>query len=124
VSTLASVLLSIVIVAIHRQPPTPAMTIRPTPSARDEHATGQSADRRVTLGVLLAALCWTWSAGAQGAADLKPPMPIEAIGGILNAFRTHDVIGLCAGADHGDARGPAFIVSLIRDPGFAPGRSV
>ena len=28
------------------------------------------------------------------------------------------MIGLSAGADHGDARGPAFVVSLIRDARF------
>jgi hypothetical protein len=70
------------------------------------------------IGALLLALCWTGSARAQKAADLKPPTPTEAVGGILEAFRTHDVIGLSAGADHGDARGPAFVVSLIRDDRF------
>jgi hypothetical protein len=47
-------------------------------------------------------------------------MPTEAIGGILNVFRTNDAVGLSAGADHGDPRGPAWVVSLIHDPRFAP----
>src|SRR5258708_4234514 len=73
----------------------------------------------INFAAWLAPLCWTWSAGGQGAADLKPAIPIEAISGILNAFRTHDVIGLGAGADHDDPRGSGFVVSLIHDPEFA-----
>ena len=72
--------------------------------------------RTIASGVsaLLAGVCWATSARAQGAK--KPPVPVDAIEGILDAFRRHDVVGLSAGADHGDARGPEFVVSLIRDP--------
>jgi len=48
-----------------------------------------------------------------------PPVPVEPIGAILDAFRTHDVVGLSAGETHGDVRGPAFVAALIRDPRFA-----
>jgi hypothetical protein len=48
-------------------------------------------------------------------------IPVEPIGAILDAFNTHDVVGLSAGEGHGDVAGPgAFVVSLIRDPRFAP----
>jgi hypothetical protein len=48
------------------------------------------------------------------------PQPVEPIGAILDAFHTHAVVGLSAGEGHGDARGSAFVVSLIKDPRFAP----
>jgi hypothetical protein len=47
---------------------------------------------------------------------LKPPVPVDAVAGVADAFRTHRVIGLSPGQGHGDARGPAFVVALIRDP--------
>ena len=56
----------------------------------------------------------------QDTATRKAPLPVEPIPGIFDAFRTHDVVGLSAGESHGDERGPAFVVSLIRDPRFAP----
>jgi len=56
--------------------------------------------------------------GLQSAAPAAPA-PVEPIGALLDAFKTHDVVGLSAGESHGDVRGPAFVVSLIRDPRFA-----
>ena len=51
---------------------------------------------------------------------LAQPVPVEPIGAILEAFKTHDVVGLSAGEGHDDAAGPdAFVISLIRDPRFA-----
>ena len=55
---------------------------------------------------------------AQPAAPLRPLLPIDAIGGILDAFRTHSVVGIDAGAESGDRRGNDFLLSLIRDPRF------
>jgi len=56
--------------------------------------------------------------GLQSAAPAVPA-PVEPIGALLDAFKTYDVVGLSAGEGHGDVRGPAFVVSLIRDPRFA-----
>lgn len=52
-------------------------------------------------------------------APLKPIAPIEPIAAVVDAFRSHDVIGLQAGESHGDERGPAFVISVMRDPRFA-----
>jgi hypothetical protein len=55
------------------------------------------------------------------ASTLKPPTPVEPIGAILDAFKTHDLVGLGPAEGHGDIAGPgAFVVSLINDPRFAP----
>lgn len=59
------------------------------------------------------------AARAQSTTPRNSPVPIDAIQGILDAFRNHDVVGLSPGADHGDARGPAFVLSLVRDRRFA-----
>ena len=79
---------------------------------------------------MLKKLIWTLTGGflvtfalavpsADRGAQLRPPVPIEPIGGIVDAFRDHDVVGLSAGEGHGDVRGTEFVVALIRDPRFA-----
>ncbi|HLG60108.1 MAG TPA: hypothetical protein VI485_32505 [Vicinamibacterales bacterium] len=45
-------------------------------------------------------------------------VPLEPIGAILDAFRTHQVVALGEGA-HGNERGHAFRLTLLRDPRFA-----
>src|SRR5437016_5670482 len=50
---------------------------------------------------------------------LPAPVAVEPIAAIINAFRSHDVVGLSAGEGHGDERGLGFLLSLIRDPRFA-----
>lgn len=44
--------------------------------------------------------------------------PIDPVTGILEAFRSHDVVAICDGG-HGCEQAYAFRVSLIRDPRFA-----
>lgn len=44
--------------------------------------------------------------------------PTDPITGILEAFKTHDVVALCDGG-HGCEQAYAFRISLIRDPRFA-----
>ena len=46
-----------------------------------------------------------------------PAVPVEAIGGIVSAFRTHRLVGLSEGP-HGNIEGHRFRLSLIRDPRF------
>jgi hypothetical protein len=48
----------------------------------------------------------------------KPALPVEAIGGIVGAFRTHQLVGLSEGP-HGNIEGHRFRLSLIRDPRFS-----
>jgi hypothetical protein len=69
------------------------------------------------LLVLLPALATMSSAGEQEAAR-PPAVPLEPIGAILDAFRSHQVVALGEG-DHGNEQGHAFRLSLIRDPRFA-----
>jgi hypothetical protein len=55
------------------------------------------------------------SAGAQ---DARPSVPIDPVAGILDAFRTHDIVALGEGA-HGNEQGAAFRLALVRDARFA-----
>jgi hypothetical protein len=55
---------------------------------------------------------------ARQTPTLRPPTPVEPIPAIIEALRTHRVVALSAGAGHDDARGPDFVVSLIRDSRF------
>jgi hypothetical protein len=54
--------------------------------------------------------------GLSQTLPLKPIAPIEPIAAIVDAFKTAPVIGMQAGVGHSDARGFAFIISLLRDP--------
>src|SRR6266481_3150300 len=67
----------------------------------------------ITSGLCCALLVATASAAPAA------PVPLEPIGALLDAFKTSEVVGLSPGESHGDLRGPAFVVSLIRDPRFA-----
>jgi hypothetical protein len=64
-------------------------------------------------------VCATSLPAAQVAQTANPLVPVPAISAIIQALRTHDVVGLSAGEGHGDARGREFVVSLIRDPQFS-----
>jgi hypothetical protein len=56
------------------------------------------------------------SADQAGAGAARPAAPVNAITGILDAFRRHDIVGL--GDAHGDQQGEQFQLALIRDPRF------
>ncbi len=65
------------------------------------------------LGAILEILGWVrWSHPPQPLKDLAP---VDAIAGIADALRTYPIIGLSPGDGHGDERGPAFVIALIRD---------
>ena len=68
------------------------------------------------LTILLAAWLALTPLGPQ--ATSKPAVPVEAIGGIIEAFRTHQLVGLSEGP-HGNIEGHLFRLSLIRDPRFS-----
>jgi hypothetical protein len=55
-----------------------------------------------------------WPAGAQQNGKPTPASPIEAIAGILETFRLHDVVALCD--PHGNQQLHDFLLTLIRDP--------
>src|SRR5947209_19151961 len=55
-----------------------------------------------------------WVQPAGPPPPLKAPAPIDAIAGIADALRSSPVIGLSPGDGHGDERGPAFVIALIR----------
>ena len=48
---------------------------------------------------------------------VRPAVPMDPIAGILDAFRTHEIVALCDA--HGNEQSQAFLRSLVRDPGFA-----
>jgi hypothetical protein len=56
--------------------------------------------------------------GSQGLATPSPAVPVEPVGAIVEALRTHDVVALGEG-DHGNEQGHAVRLSLVRDPRFA-----
>jgi hypothetical protein len=59
----------------------------------------------------------TSSITAQQGSPLRPAVPVEPIGAIMDAFRSHSIVALSE--DHGNEQGHAFRLSLIRDPRFA-----
>ena len=73
-------------------------------------------------GLLIVALLCTAAgnglAGRQPAHAAIPAVPIDPITGILDTFRTHDVVALSEG-NHGNEQGHAFRLALIREPRFA-----
>ena len=73
-------------------------------------------------GLLIVALLCTAAgnglAGRQSAHAAIPAVPIDPITGILDTFRTHDVVALSEG-NHGNEQGHAFRLALIREPRFA-----
>ena len=74
--------------------------------------------RRRALSILLCALVTGASSAAQQAPSSRPAVPVEPTTAILDAFRSHDIVGLGEGA-HGNEQGHAFRLSLIRDPRFS-----
>jgi len=71
--------------------------------------------RRVVVPVILVAGVRVLLS-AQAATS--PAVPIDPITGILEMFKTHDVVALSEG-NHGNEQGHAFRLALIRDPRFA-----
>jgi hypothetical protein len=47
---------------------------------------------------------------------LRPAVPLEPVAAIVDAFRSHSVVAVTAG--HGQERGYAFLLTLVRDPRF------
>jgi hypothetical protein len=62
-------------------------------------------------------LSFALGAASSGHAQAKPAAPVEAIGAILDAFRTHAVVTLPEW--HGDRAMLDFTLKLVRDPRFA-----
>lgn len=71
-------------------------------------------DLRLWLALSLATLAFTTTVQGQ-----IPPAPTAtpAIDGIMDAFKTHPLVGL--GDDHGMAQEEDFYAALVRDPRFA-----
>lgn len=72
--------------------------------------------RRFQARVLAIAAALGVSLSAQSTA-VKPAVPVDPIAGILDAFRTHEIVALCDA--HGNEQSQAFLRSLVRDPRFA-----
>ena len=71
--------------------------------------------------LVVASLCAAASNGlavAQRPTPGIPAVPLEPITGILEMFKTHDVVALAEGS-HGNEQGHAFRLALIRDPRFS-----
>jgi len=70
---------------------------------------------------LTVALLWAATSGLGGAQrplPETPAVPIEPVTGILEMFKTHEVVALSEG-NHGNEQGHAFRLALIRDPRFS-----
>lgn len=74
--------------------------------------------RVLLIVALLCAAATDGLADAQRAIPGVPAVPIEPITGILEMFKTHDVVALAEGS-HGNEQGHAFRLALIRDPRFS-----
>jgi hypothetical protein len=72
----------------------------------------------IRLSVLLLALaCMNRFVSAQGSDVPSAPAPVEPIGAIVDAFRTHNVVALSD--PHGNVQAQTFLLALIRDSRFA-----
>jgi len=47
-----------------------------------------------------------------------PATPIDPVTGVLDAFKSHDVVALCDGG-HGCEQAYAFRIALVRDARFS-----
>jgi hypothetical protein len=74
--------------------------------------------RVLLISALLSAAVADRVVHAQSAMAGTPAVPVEPITGILEMFKTHDVVALSEGS-HGNEQGHAFRLALIRDPRFA-----
>ena len=74
--------------------------------------------RVLLIVAFLCAAATTGRADAQQAIAGTPAAPIDPITGILEMFKTHDVVALSEG-NHGNEQGHAFRLALIRDPRFS-----
>jgi hypothetical protein len=63
------------------------------------------------------ALCSWLLVGICPVTAQTPNVPVDPVDAVLQAFETHDLVGLPEG--HGNERGHAFRLALIRDPRFA-----
>jgi hypothetical protein len=69
-----------------------------------------------SAGVLLAALLvLPFVFPSAGFAQAAAAKALDPIGGIVDAFKTHDAVALGEG-DHGNEQGAAFRAKLYRDP--------
>jgi hypothetical protein len=67
---------------------------------------------------LFATICCGAVALGQTAAAPRPAVPLEPTAAILDAFKTHAIVALGDGVNHGDEQSAAFRSTLYRDPRF------
>ena len=72
----------------------------------------------LVVPVMLCAAATNGLAGAQRDTPGTQAVAIEPVTGILDMFKTHDVVALSEGS-HGNEQGHAFRLALIRDPRFS-----
>src|SRR5579862_1841485 len=72
--------------------------------------------RFVAYGMIFVVITPIWASAQQPPTE-RLAVPVDAITGILDAFKTHDIVAL--GEPHGDEQAAQFRLSLIRDPRFA-----
>jgi hypothetical protein len=73
--------------------------------------------KAAVLGCVAFAVIAVGPAQTQQAPVRPPTRPLDPIGGILDAFKTHSVVALGEG-DHGNEQGHRFRIRLVRDPRF------
>ncbi|HLG16618.1 MAG TPA: hypothetical protein VJH03_19260 [Blastocatellia bacterium] len=63
---------------------------------------------------------WLAAVGCRlpATSEPSPAVPIDPIGGVIEAFETHEIVALDEG-DHANDRGHAFRASLLRNPRFS-----
>jgi len=66
-------------------------------------------------------IMWLLLAGGSAAfsSQSRTPVPVPAIDAVLDAFRTHPIVALGEGVQHGDETAYQFRLALIRDSRFA-----
>jgi hypothetical protein len=73
--------------------------------------------------LILVALATPPAVQAQVAVVRQPAVPVDAITGVLDAFRIHAVVALGEGS-HGNEQAHRFRLALIRDPRVLPSSTI
>ena len=74
--------------------------------------------KAIAVVPVVAALLLPTPARAQAASSRPPAIPVDPIAGVIDAFRTHDVVALGEGG-HGNEQAHRLRLALVRDRRFA-----
>ena len=69
----------------------------------------------LTLATIFASGCGALHWSTVEPSSAPNAVPVEPVSGILDAFRSYNVVAISEGTNHGDEQGHAFLLSLVSD---------